>query len=185
MTRGERGTAEGGETSSDHEPVGESAFNMEATSLLGKSDSNSSSSNLHTSSQRRSRRGRKKSKRKKEQQRQPEEAEAEGDPTSATGLMEEDEDDGEGEDELLVEKEEALRRFKSNTLKGDECPICLEVFTKDNPAVFLNCGHAFHLHCTYEWLERSATCAVCGAQVEAYEENDQQEGDQEIEVESS
>jgi hypothetical protein len=103
---------------------------MEATSLLGKSDSNSSSSNLHTSSQPRSRRGRKKSKRKKEQQRQPEEAEAEGDPTSATGLMEEDEDDGEGEDELLVEKEEALRRFKSNTLKGDECPICLEVFTK-------------------------------------------------------
>jgi len=24
-----------------------------------------------------------------------------------------------------------------------------------------SCGHAFHLPCIYEWLERSRTCPVC------------------------
>ena len=70
------------------------------------------------------------------------------------------------EDEVKVQKAEALKRFKTKNL--DECPICLEPFEPDNPAVFLNCGHAFHLHCVYEWLERSSTCAVCSQHVEAY-----------------
>jgi len=76
-----------------------------------------------------------------------------------------DSDDG----SLMAEKEAALKRFKTRNL--DECPICLELFTPESPAIFLNCGHAFHLHCTYEWLERSATCAVCGTAVTAYEEH--------------
>ena len=71
------------------------------------------------------------------------------------------------EDEVKVQKAEALKRFKTKNL--DECPICLEPFEPDSPAVFLNCGHAFHLHCVYEWLERSSTCAVCSQHVEAYE----------------
>ncbi|QDZ22866.1 RING-type domain-containing protein [Chloropicon primus] len=75
--------------------------------------------------------------------------------------------EGEEEEDLKAEKEAALKRFKTQSL--DECPICLEEFSQDSPAVFLNCGHAFHLHCVYEWLERSSTCAVCGMAVEDYE----------------
>mmetsp|Transcript_15763 Transcript_15763/g.45043 ORF Transcript_15763/g.45043 Transcript_15763/m.45043 type:complete len:191 (+) Transcript_15763:94-666(+) len=77
-------------------------------------------------------------------------------------------DEGE-EDAIRFEKEAALKRFRA-AHKEEECPICLEPFDDDNPAVFLNCGHAFHLHCTYEWLERSSVCAVCQTQVETYDE---------------
>lgn len=31
---------------------------------------------------------------------------------------------------------------------------------EDNPKVLTRCGHAFHLPCLYEWLERSETCPV-------------------------
>jgi len=79
-------------------------------------------------------------------------------------------------DQLLAEKEAAQKRFKAQPASDEECPICLEPFDKENPAVFLNCGHAFHLHCTYEWLERSNKCAVCATLVEAYEE-DEDEGE--------
>ena len=57
----------------------------------------------------------------------------------------------------------------------EECPICLEEFTDDSPATFLKCGHAFHLHCIYEWLERSDTCALCNTPIEGYEEAHYQE----------
>ena len=63
------------------------------------------------------------------------------------GTLPEDEDDS----DLASEKRAALKRFKTKTL--DECPICLEPFSRESPAVFLNCGHAFHLHCVYEVSE--------------------------------
>ncbi|KAL4432534.1 hypothetical protein ABPG77_000471 [Micractinium sp. CCAP 211/92] len=43
----------------------------------------------------------------------------------------------------------------------DICPTCLDPYTEDNPKVLTRCGHAFHLPCLYEWLERSETCPVC------------------------
>ena len=44
------------------------------------------------------------------------------------------------------------------------CPTCLDRYDGDNPALVARCGHAFHLPCIYEWLERGhATCPVCGA----------------------
>lgn len=42
------------------------------------------------------------------------------------------------------------------------CPTCLEEYTKENPKIETKCGHAFHLSCIYEWLERKPTCPVCG-----------------------
>ena len=45
--------------------------------------------------------------------------------------------------------------------KEDECPICLEIYTAENPAIVTQCKHKFHLSCLYEWVERSDTCAVC------------------------
>jgi len=41
------------------------------------------------------------------------------------------------------------------------CPTCLEPYDDENPAIVAACGHAFHLPCIYEWLERSRTCPVC------------------------
>ncbi|KEG11927.1 hypothetical protein DQ04_02141050 [Trypanosoma grayi] len=41
------------------------------------------------------------------------------------------------------------------------CPICLERFTLDNPAILVVCGHGFHLQCLEEWRQRSAMCPVC------------------------
>ena len=43
----------------------------------------------------------------------------------------------------------------------DECPICLEPYTSENPAIVTACKHRFHLSCLYEWVERSDTCAMC------------------------
>jgi len=63
----------------------------------------------------------------------------------------------------------------------DECPICLEDFTSESPAVFLGCGHAFHLHCIYEWLERSSNCAVCQTLVKGYDDDDDSE-DKDVDV---
>jgi len=43
------------------------------------------------------------------------------------------------------------------------CPICLEAFTVDNPAILVPCRHVFHMQCFYAWRERSGCCAVCNA----------------------
>lgn len=32
------------------------------------------------------------------------------------------------------------------------CPTCLEEFTPENPQIVLQCAHAFHLACIYEWV---------------------------------
>ncbi|AAZ12683.1 Ring finger domain containing protein, putative [Trypanosoma equiperdum] len=41
------------------------------------------------------------------------------------------------------------------------CPICLESFTHENPAVVVGCGHSFHLQCVEDWRQRSPICPVC------------------------
>lgn len=41
------------------------------------------------------------------------------------------------------------------------CPICLEYFTLENPAILLKCEHGFHLQCLESWRQHSAVCPVC------------------------
>jgi Rieske Fe-S protein len=43
----------------------------------------------------------------------------------------------------------------------NSCPICLESYSHENPRIVAFCGHAFHLGCIYEWMERSPYCAIC------------------------
>lgn len=45
------------------------------------------------------------------------------------------------------------------------CPICLEHFTLDNPAILLKCEHGFHLQCLESWRQRSAVCPMCFAPI--------------------
>ncbi|TXG56662.1 hypothetical protein EZV62_017975 [Acer yangbiense] len=44
----------------------------------------------------------------------------------------------------------------------DVCPTCLEEYTSENPMTVMECSHHYHLSCIFEWMERSATCPVCG-----------------------
>ncbi|CAL5221300.1 g3467 [Coccomyxa viridis] len=43
----------------------------------------------------------------------------------------------------------------------DFCSTCLEGYSADNPKIWTQCGHHFHLACIYEWLERKQTCPLC------------------------
>ncbi|CAN1137440.1 Probable E3 ubiquitin-protein ligase RHB1A [Linum perenne] len=47
----------------------------------------------------------------------------------------------------------------------DECPICLEVYDFENPKIYMQCMHYYHLSCAYEWMQRSATCPVCNKEL--------------------
>ena len=35
----------------------------------------------------------------------------------------------------------------------------------ENPKIFTNCHHHFHLSCIYEWLNRKQTCPICGTRM--------------------
>ncbi|XP_052730601.1 E3 ubiquitin-protein ligase RHF2A isoform X4 [Vigna angularis] len=43
----------------------------------------------------------------------------------------------------------------------DSCSICLENFSKSDPATVTNCKHDFHLQCILEWCQRSSQCPMC------------------------
>ena len=43
----------------------------------------------------------------------------------------------------------------------DNCPVCFEAYSAENPAMPLTCGHRYHLGCIYEWYERSELCPIC------------------------
>ncbi|XP_027938027.1 E3 ubiquitin-protein ligase RHF2A-like isoform X2 [Vigna unguiculata] len=43
----------------------------------------------------------------------------------------------------------------------DSCSICLENFSKSDPATVTNCRHDFHLQCILEWCQRSSQCPMC------------------------
>ncbi|KAI2488632.1 hypothetical protein MHU86_25686 [Fragilaria crotonensis] len=49
---------------------------------------------------------------------------------------------------------------------GDECVICMEAFSQDNPRMPTLCGCGtnrtyFHLPCLYQWKEQSQECPSC------------------------
>ena len=43
----------------------------------------------------------------------------------------------------------------------DFCPTCLENYNEENPKIFTECGHHFHLPCLYEWANIKPTCPMC------------------------
>lgn len=46
--------------------------------------------------------------------------------------------------------------------EDDNCSTCLEGYDTENPKIWTQCGHHFHLACIYEWLNRKQTCPICG-----------------------
>ncbi|CAN0929419.1 E3 ubiquitin-protein ligase At3g02290 [Linum grandiflorum] len=53
----------------------------------------------------------------------------------------------------------------SKTGVEEECAICLEVYDYENPKIYMQCMHYYHLSCAYEWMQRSATCPVCSKEL--------------------
>ncbi|CAO2819097.1 unnamed protein product [Amaranthus hypochondriacus] len=51
------------------------------------------------------------------------------------------------------------------TIQEEDCPICLEEYTEENPKMLTKCEHHFHLCCILEWMERSETCPVCDKEI--------------------
>lgn len=51
------------------------------------------------------------------------------------------------------------------TIEEEDCPICLEEYTEENPKMLTKCDHHFHLCCILEWMERSDRCPVCDQEV--------------------
>lgn len=50
-------------------------------------------------------------------------------------------------------------------IEEEDCPICLEEYSEENPKMVTKCEHDFHLCCILEWMERSETCPVCDKEV--------------------
>jgi hypothetical protein len=43
----------------------------------------------------------------------------------------------------------------------DNCTVCLEPLTCDEPKKLLDCSHLFHQACINSWLKHSPTCPNC------------------------
>ncbi|KAJ9564006.1 hypothetical protein OSB04_009166 [Centaurea solstitialis] len=50
--------------------------------------------------------------------------------------------------------------------EDDECIICLEEYTCENPRITTKCSHHSHLSCILEWQQRSELCPVCATLTE-------------------
>ncbi|EXB44880.1 E3 ubiquitin-protein ligase [Morus notabilis] len=70
--------------------------------------------------------------------------------------------------------EEAKTKVAKNILEVEECPVCLEEYTTENPKIPMKCSHNYHLACIYEWMERSNFCPICDRVMEFEESLDAQ-----------
>ncbi|RRT74008.1 hypothetical protein B296_00008628 [Ensete ventricosum] len=68
---------------------------------------------------------------------------------------------GSSSKEPLSEMTTGMTNWHSQSEDEDVCPICLDVYTYENPRITLKCTHIYHLSCIYEWLERSESCPIC------------------------
>jgi len=60
--------------------------------------------------------------------------------------------------------------YRANKSKADaeKCPICLAKYgnTVRRPQVRFDCNHRFHRSCAKRWLDTSATCPTCRAELD-------------------
>ncbi|CAK4081605.1 unnamed protein product [Aphanomyces euteiches] len=53
-------------------------------------------------------------------------------------------------------------RASSSGCRNLACTVCMELLTRNGPETLeLECGHAFHLDCIYQWLGDHTTCPIC------------------------
>ena len=68
---------------------------------------------------------------------------------------------------------DGLKRLKVREMKindhDNQCPVCMEDFSKQNPdfeVLEMPCQHKFCGPCLNEWLRKNHNCPVCRAEIE-------------------
>ena len=62
---------------------------------------------------------------------------------------------------LILDKLSVTCCLSEDTTAGRAQSVSLWLHAADNPKIWTQCGHHFHLACIYEWLERKQTCPLC------------------------
>lgn len=68
-------------------------------------------------------------------------------------------DEGNGYPPSVIAKLSQIS-YSKNCEEKETCPICMDVFEKENIVSYLNCGHTFHYNCLANWLSRKKKCPV-------------------------
>lgn len=68
---------------------------------------------------------------------------------------------------LMLERGTVLHNADSNVLIFRIAAMrfvvsCFPCVHAENPKIWTQCSHHFHLACIYEWLNRKQTCPICG-----------------------
>uniref|UniRef100_A0A6B2LNI2 RING-type domain-containing protein n=1 Tax=Arcella intermedia TaxID=1963864 RepID=A0A6B2LNI2_9EUKA len=58
--------------------------------------------------------------------------------------------------DLIHFDEYHLKKYKS-----EKCPVCSDLFQKDEEGTKLPCGHLYHYDCILPWLKQHNTCPMC------------------------
>jgi len=66
---------------------------------------------------------------------------------------------------LSDEQARSLPRVKFESPEMQTCSICLEAFRHGMLLTGLGCGHAFHVNCIAQWVQRSVECPNCRAAI--------------------
>jgi len=73
---------------------------------------------------------------------------------------------GPGRLRLSNEEAEALPKMRFDTPELQVCSICQEAFRRGMLLTRLGCGHVFHINCLVQWVQQSAQCPNCRAQIQ-------------------
>ncbi|ORC91710.1 uncharacterized protein TM35_000053060 [Trypanosoma theileri] len=65
---------------------------------------------------------------------------------------------------LLSESCSHMVMASQDSVEEEVCCICLEEYTDENPALYGECKHHFHLPCLMNWKQRSNVCPMCSAE---------------------
>ena len=85
-----------------------------------------------------------------------------GEAEEATGAaFARDDDDRSDASRRSARRRHAKSLSVALSVDEDNCPVCFEAYSAENPAMPLTCGHRYHLGCIYEWYERSELCPIC------------------------
>ncbi|KAH9593018.1 zinc finger protein [Trypanosoma melophagium] len=69
-----------------------------------------------------------------------------------------------GKDLKLFIEDGCDTAMAQDSVEEEVCCICLEEYTGDNPALYGECKHHFHLPCLMNWKQRSNICPMCSAE---------------------
>ncbi|RNF01428.1 putative E3 ubiquitin-protein ligase [Trypanosoma conorhini] len=61
-------------------------------------------------------------------------------------------------------KEKELVAAAEDSEEEELCCICLEGYTEENPVMYGECRHHFHVPCLMNWKQRSNVCPMCASE---------------------